>query len=100
MRRRSMALLLGCGMAAVAFAAVEAPAEVLENLEFFSDMELLANLDLLEGEEVGAAVSGSTATAAAQWAVGASSGVFVSTATLASPAVKISTLTRRAYETR
>ncbi len=79
------ALLMAAGALA---AAVSAPAEVIDNLEFFSDMEMLANLDLMEEDMPEVAVS--------------SAPVAVSTTAfsmrLSTAAVVVSTQTRRLYE--
>ena len=79
-------------------AAVSAPAEVLNNLDFFSDFELLNDLEILEDgtEEDGfVAISTSAAVAAAP---------AVSTAAFAAPgstgAVKVSVQAGRSYEKR
>lgn len=93
MRRRSITTLLGMALAAAAMAgAVTAPAEVLENLEFFSDFELLANLEILEDDpgntgEISVSTAPAVSTAAAS--------VMISTQTVA-----VSTVTRRSYEKR
>ena len=51
MKKRVLTFWLSGAMAAVAMAAaINAPAEVLFNLDFFSDFELLANLEILEDE--------------------------------------------------
>lgn len=92
MRKRYISALLGPALAAAAMAAaVTAPAEVLENLEFFSDFELLSNLEILEDEaENGRVIAVSTAPAVSTGAV-----VGVSSHTVA-----VSTATRRSYEKR
>lgn len=66
MKRRKIIAGLVLALAAGALAAITAPAEVIDNLDFFSDFELLSNLEVLEGETAGAAVETSTSTAAAQ----------------------------------
>ncbi|MDD2805170.1 MAG: hypothetical protein PHV33_06415 [Elusimicrobiales bacterium] len=66
--------LSGLLTAAALAAAVSAPAEVLENLGFFSDFELVANLEIVEEEPAGeAAVKISTAPAVSTAAVTGSS---------------------------
>jgi len=99
MRKRYLTPLLGLALAAAALAsAVNAPAEVLENLEFFSDFELLTNLEILEsgGAETAPEVStGAVLAAAPAVSTAATAAVRFSTET-----VKISTFTRRAYEKR
>lgn len=51
MRKRVLTFWLSGALAAAAMAAaVSAPAEVLNNLDFFSDFELLSNLEILEDE--------------------------------------------------
>lgn len=92
MRKRYLSALLGLALAAAAMAgAVTAPAEVLENLEFFSDFELLFNLEILEDEaENGRVISVSTAPA-----ISTASAVAVSSYTVA-----VSTAARRSYEKR
>lgn len=100
MRKRALSFWLGLALtAAAAIAAVRAPAEVLDNLDFFSDFELLYNLEILEndGPDVGLAVPAggtvlSTATFAAQ--------VSTLTVTVSSGTVALSTSTRRPYEKR
>lgn len=91
MRKRTLFMWLSGALAATAIAgAVSAPAEVLEDLEFFSDFELVSNLDLLEGEEEAAEPAPvSTAPAASTAAVAGSS-----------VTVKVSTAAWRAYEKR
>lgn len=90
MRKRYLMPLLGFALAAAAMAAaVSAPAEVLDNLDFFSDFELLSNLEILEvdaenGEELAVSTVPVPAAAAA---------ALISTET-----VKVSTFTRRSYE--
>lgn len=100
MRKRYLTSLLGVALAAAAMAAaVNAPAEVIDNLDFFSDFELLANLEILENDGPdgdlavppgGVAVS--TAAFAAQ--------VSTRTVTISSGTVALSTSTRRPYEKR
>ncbi len=65
MKRRKIIAGLVLAMAAGVMAAVTAPAEVIDNLDFFSDLELLSNLEVLEGETDNAAVETSTNTASA-----------------------------------
>lgn len=92
MKKRYISAFLGVALAAAAMAAaVTAPAEVLENLEFFSDFELLSNLEILEDEAGnGAVIDASTAPAVSTAAV-----VAVSSHTVA-----VSTAARRSYEKR
>jgi hypothetical protein len=73
-------------------AAVNAPAEVLDNMEFFSDFELLANLDILEEEQPENGFVG-VSTAPAIYPGGTA-------VILATETVKVSTVTRRSYEKR
>ena len=93
MKKRALTFWLSGAMAAAAMAAaINAPAEVLFNLDFFSDFELLANLEILEDEpEENGAISVSTSPA-------------ISTSTPAAltstDTVKVSTFTRRSYEKR
>ncbi len=63
MKRRTIMAALGLALAAAVTAAVTAPAEVVDNLDFFSDFELLNNLDVLEDDPAagGAEVSTSAA---------------------------------------
>ena len=93
MKKRALTFWLSGAMAAAAMAAaINAPAEVLSNLDFFSDFELLANLEILEDEPVeNGTISVSTAPAISTSALAA----LISTDT-----VKVSTFTRRSYETR
>lgn len=93
MRRRAIYALVSFSLAAAAMgAAVTAPAEVIENLEFFSDLDLLVNLDLMEDEEFEAP------------AVSTAAPVRVSTAAFSvkgsSAPVIISTTVWRSYEKR
>ncbi|OGR41240.1 MAG: hypothetical protein A2X35_07535 [Elusimicrobia bacterium GWA2_61_42] len=64
MKKRSLTTYLTLGLAAAAMAAaVTAPAEVINNLDFFSDYELISNLEILEdGSVENGAVADSTAT--------------------------------------
>ena len=93
MRKRVITFWLSCALVAAAMAAaVSAPAEVLDNMDFFSDFELLANLDILEDEQSdNDFIPVSTAPVISPGAVA----VFVATET-----VKVSTVTRRPYEKR
>ena len=95
MRKEGLFLWLSGALAAAAMAAaVTAPAEVVDNLEFFSDFELLYNLEMLEDEprETGlTAVSTFTAVSAFTAVSTAAKAVPISTGT-----VKISTSARRA----
>ena len=99
MRKKVLTFWISGALAAAAMAAaVTAPAEVIDNLEFFSDFELLANLEILENEtEEDGAVEISTSAAAA--AVPS-----VSTATFAAlkstGTVKIYVPAGRSYEKR
>ncbi len=94
MKKRYISSLLGLALAAAAMAAaVSAPAEVLDNLEFFSDFELLSNLEILEDE------------AEKMPGIAVSTDVVVSTAAVtsvpvSSHTVAVSTFTRRSYEKR
>ena len=89
MRKRALTFWLsGALAAAVMAAAVNAPAEVLDNLDFFSDLELLADLEVLEIENDSLKNSFTAVSTAAPAAV-------ISTET-----VKISTFTGRSYEKR
>lgn len=65
MKRRKIIAGLVLALAAGVMAAITAPAEVVDNLEFFSDFELLSNLEVLEGEIDDPAVQVSTGIAAA-----------------------------------
>lgn len=64
MKKRTLTVYFSLGLAAAAMAAaVTAPAEVLNNLDFFSDYELISNLEILEdGSVENGAVADSTAT--------------------------------------
>jgi len=92
MRRRFLIFGLCAGLAAVALAAVSAPAEVLNNLDFFSDFEMLANLEILEDETTADSLV-AVSTAPLLSTAAATAVVSVST-------VKVSTSTRRFYEKR
>lgn len=63
MKRRKIMAGLVLALAAGVMAAITAPAEVIDNLDFFSDFELLSNLEVLESETDTAAVETSTNTA-------------------------------------
>ena len=91
MRKRFLSFWLGLALTAAAMAAaVSAPAEVLNNLDFFSDFELLYNLELIESAELeNDGVSVSTAPAVSTAAV---------TALLSTGTVTASTATWRVYE--
>jgi hypothetical protein len=67
MRKRTLTVYISLALAAAAMAAaVTAPAEVIDNLDFFSDFELISNLEILEEEPAeNGGVADSTATAAA-----------------------------------
>ncbi|HCC48268.1 MAG TPA: hypothetical protein DEQ38_09185 [Elusimicrobia bacterium] len=91
MKRRALFVWLSGALAAAAIAgAVSAPAEVLADLSFFRDFELLASLEILEDEQAGGA------------AILVSTEAALSTAPVAgsSATVKNSTSAWRAYETR
>jgi len=100
MRKRYLTSFLGVALAAAAMAAaVNAPAEVIDNLDFFSDFELLSNLEILENDgpdgELAVQPGGvavSTAAFAAQ--------VSTRTVAISSVTVALSTSTRRPYEKR
>ena len=64
MKKRSLTTYLTLGLAAAAMAAaVTAPAGSTDNLDFFSDYELISNLEILEdGSVENGAVADSTAT--------------------------------------
>jgi hypothetical protein len=83
MKKRTIGFCFSLALAAGAIAAaVPAPAEVIDNLDFFTDYDLLSNLDILEDEPADSAeVAVSTGTPTA----------LVSTET-----VKLSTFTREA----
>lgn len=89
MKKRTIGFCVSLALAAGAIAAaVPAPAEVIDNLEFFSDFELLSNLDILEDEPLeGLAVAVSTVPAVSTGAVTG----FISTET-----IKVSTSARGA----
>jgi hypothetical protein len=79
MKRRKIIAGLVLALAAGVVAAVTAPAEVIDNLDFFSDFELLSNLEVLE-DEPAAVVETSTVTASGE--IAASTGTIkVSTTT-------------------
>ncbi|OGS10567.1 MAG: hypothetical protein A2234_00600 [Elusimicrobia bacterium RIFOXYA2_FULL_58_8] len=91
MKKKALSFWLGGFLCAAAMAAaVNAPAEVLDNMDFFSDFELLANLEILEDDPQ------------ENYLVAVSTAPAVSTAAPAAfaPAepVKISTSTGRSYE--
>jgi hypothetical protein len=89
MRKRALTLWLGGALAAAAMAAaVTAPAEVLDNLDFFSDFEMLANLEILEDEKP---ETGLNDMPAAPEVSTAAASIGISTGT-----VKVSTATREA----
>lgn len=71
MKKRTIGFCVSLAMAAgVIAAAVPAPAEVIDNLEFFIDFELLSNLEIMEDEPLeNLAVAVSTAPAASTGAV-------------------------------
>ncbi len=51
MKKGTLTAYLSLALAAAAMAAAAAaPAEVIENLDFFSDFELISNLEILERE--------------------------------------------------
>jgi len=100
MRKRYLTSLLGVALAAAAMAAaVNAPAEVIDNLDFFSDFELLSNLEILENDgpdgELILPASGTVLSTAAFTAQ-----VSTRTVTISSVTVALSTSTRRPYEKR
>jgi hypothetical protein len=66
MKRRKIITGLVLVLAAGVMAAITAPAEVIDNLDFFSDFELLSNLEVLEDEPAGAVVETSTVAVSAQ----------------------------------
>jgi hypothetical protein len=88
MKKRTIGFCFSLALAAGAIAAaVPAPAEVIDNLYFFTDYELLSNLDILEDEPAeNAEVAVSTAPA-----VSTGTAALVSTET-----VRLSTFTREA----
>lgn len=93
MRKRTLFMWLSGALAATAIAgAVSAPAEVLANLEFFSDFELVSNLDLLEGAE--------DAEAPALALVSAPPAASTAAVAGSSVTVKVSTTAWRVYEKR
>lgn len=62
MKKRTIVLYLILGLGAVVMAsAVSAPAEVIDNLDFFSDLEMISNLEILESEPAVAVSSGPAA---------------------------------------
>ena len=69
MRKKTLMVYITLALAAGAMAAaVTAPAEVIDNLDFFSDFELVSNLEILEeepAEEGGPVVSTAAASAPA-----------------------------------
>lgn len=89
MRKRALTLWLSGALAAAAMAAaVTAPAEVLDNLDFFSDFEMLVNLEILEDEKPETGIKNIPAVPAVSTAA-ASMGISTGT-------VKASTTTREA----
>lgn len=89
MRKRALTLWLSGALAAAAMAAaVTAPAEVLDNLDFFSDFEMLVNLEILEDEKPETGLKDMPAAPAVSTAAAS---VGISTGT-----VKLSTTTRGA----
>lgn len=99
MKKRVLTFWISGALAAAAMAAaVNAPAEVLANLDFFSDFELLSNLEILESETVedgSVEISTSAAAAAAPTVSTAAFTAINSTGT-----AKVSAPTRRSYEKR
>lgn len=99
MRKRYLTSFLGVALAAAAMAAaVNAPAEVIDNLDFFSDFELLSNLEILENENAGGdlAAAGGTVISTAVFFTQVST----RTVAISSGTVALSTSTRRPYEKR
>ncbi|OGR62710.1 MAG: hypothetical protein A2X34_07860 [Elusimicrobia bacterium GWC2_51_8] len=91
MKKKFLTFWLSGALAAAAMAAaVIAPADVLANLDFFSDFELLTNLEILED---GLPENGSIAVSTAPTVSTAAPAAFISTET-----AKISTFTWRPYE--
>ena len=100
MRKRYLTSLLGVALAAAAMAAaVNAPAEVIDNLDFFSDFELLSNLEILENDgpdgELAVPAGGAVLSTATFPAL-----VSTRTVAISSGTVALSTSTRRPYEKR
>lgn len=99
MKKRVLMPWLLAGTAAIAMAAaLKAPAEVLKDLDFFRDLEMIMNMELLEDEKSGLwGVTVSTRAAAAPDMLPA-----VSTAApsvrFSTAAVNVSTSARRDYE--
>jgi len=91
MKKRTLGFCFSLALAAGAIAAaVPAPAEVIDNLDFFTDYELLSNLEILEDEPAeNAGVAVSTAPAVSTGTV---------TGHISTGTVKVSSFTRRQYE--
>ncbi len=89
MKKRTLGFCFSLALAAGAIAAaVPAPAEVIDNLDFFTDYELLSNLDILEDEPAeNDEVPVSTAPAVSTGAV---------TCIVSTETVKVSSFTREA----
>lgn len=89
MKKRTVGFCFTLALAAGALAAaVPAPAEVIANLDFFTDYELLANLDILEDQpEENSEIVFSTAPAVSTGAV---------TGPVSTETVKVSSFTREA----
>jgi hypothetical protein len=89
MRKRFLMSCLGFGLAVAALAAAtSAPAEVLDNLGFFSDFEMLMNLEIIEAEKPEAGLNGMPAAPEISTAA--------ATAAISSETVKASTSTQEA----
>jgi hypothetical protein len=102
MKRKNLIPALMLALATAVMAAITAPAEVIDNLEFFSDFELLSNLDLLEDEPAGAALESARAPSSGfvieqAKIVNTSTTVFIAPGVnkVSSETVKASTSTRR-----
>ena len=93
MKKRVLTFWLSGALGAAAMAgAINAPAEVLANLDFFSDFELLSNLEILEDEQEPRGLIAVSTAAAVVYAATA--------APVSTGAVIISTFTGRSYEKR
>ncbi|HAH32425.1 MAG TPA: hypothetical protein DCL44_08965 [Elusimicrobia bacterium] len=91
MKKRALTVWFsGLLVAAAMAAAVSAPAEVLDNLDFFSDLELLANLEILEDEPLEKSFIAVSTVPAVSITIGA--------ATISTETVKALTFTGRSYE--
>ena len=109
MRKRYLTSFLGMALAAAAMAAAgNAPAEVIDNLDFFSDFELLSNLEILENDGPDGALAvpaGGTVLSTAAFTAPVSTAAVAApvstlTVTVSSVTVALSTSTRRPYEKR